>query len=94
MTFEEFAALSPQIQSRVAQDIWAPPEHPIYQGVKEAFLRDHPECIAAGVWVGAASSLGPLNAITVTTQPGKRLRLPKDFMGFPVVRRRSRPASK
>lgn len=90
MTFDEFASLPAEKQKRVAQGVYAGPEHPLFRGIKGAFLRDHPQCARADLFCGLASSLGPVNALTVTTERGVRLRLPKIFMGLPVIRRSPR----
>ena len=90
MTFEEFAAAPPERQARIIQAVYAGPDHPLFVGIRAAFLKEHPDCVGADVFCAGASSLGPLNAITVTTDRGVRLRLPKTFMGMPVIRRSPR----
>src|SRR5271167_1825184 len=90
MTFDEFASLSPEKQKRAAQDIYAGPEHPLFVAIKAAFRDKHPECAEAEVFCGLASGVGPVNAITVTTTRGVRLRLPRVFMGLPIIRRSPR----
>jgi hypothetical protein len=90
LNFNEFVGLPPDQQARVTQAIFAGPDDPLFVAIKTAFLREHPACVEADVFCGCASSLGPLNAITVTTNPGVRLRLPKVFLGLPIIRRSPR----
>jgi hypothetical protein len=84
---EHLRSLPLKQQKRAVQDIHAGTEHPLFVGIKEAFLADFPQCGAAGVFCGMAGGLVQWNAITVTTKPGQRIiGLPKTFLGMPVIR--------
>jgi hypothetical protein len=88
MTFEEFAALSEGARRKAFQDIYAGPDHPLFVAVKSAFLEAYPKCKEyATVFVGLASGLGPVNAITVAAAPRTGVRVPRSFMGLPVIRK-------
>jgi hypothetical protein len=60
---------------------------PLFEAVKAAFLQAHPECGSADqVGVGFGPGLGPYNAILVKVETGITKRVPRRFMGIPVVK--------
>src|SRR5688572_8416116 len=61
---------------------------PLFKSIEEAFVKEFGELPGVEkVFCGVGSGLGPLNAITVSSNKGaQRIKLPKYFMGFPVVR--------
>ena len=88
LTVEELQSLLPEQQKRAVQDIYAGPEHPLFVGIREAFLDAFPQSRSAEVFCGMAGGLGPMNAIIITTKLGHRLLgLPRSFLGMPVIRR-------
>jgi len=92
ISFEEFASLSLGEQEKVASSIYAGTDHPIFAGIRGAFLEAYPQCQAARVFVGGADAHGYIPAVNVTAEPGiPPLRgLPDTFMGLPVIRQRKR----
>jgi len=86
-TVEQLRALQPDQQQRAVQNLYAGPEHPLFVGIKGAFLDAFPQCRSAKVFCGMVGRLGPMNGITVTTKKGQRLLgLPRNFLGMPVIR--------
>jgi hypothetical protein len=85
MTWEEFLALPEDDRGRAFQQLNPYEEPPLFEAVKQAFLREHPECGAPNeVVVGLGPGVGPYNGIGVRLAPDAKLRVPKRFMGIPV----------
>lgn len=87
-TVQQLKALPPDQQIKAVERIYAGPDHPLFVQIRDAFLHAFPQSNSAEVFCGMASQLGPMHAITVTTQQGQRLvGLPRLFLGMQVIRR-------
>ena len=89
ISFDKFESLPVQEQERIAGSIYAGEDHPIFAGIKQAFLDVYPQSKAARVFVGGANVHGYIPAVNVTPEPGTRITgLPTSFLGLPVIRNR------
>ena len=88
MDFEVWSRLSDDEQRQQCQSLNPYEDWPLFKSIEEAFVKEFGELPGVEkVFCGVGSGLGPLNAITVSINKGaQRIKLPKYFMGFPVVR--------
>jgi hypothetical protein len=86
--FERWTALSAGEQERLAQTLNPYEDWPLFKAIEKAFRSEHASNPAViEVFCGFAAGLGSLNAVTVTIGKGSRVRLPKKYLGLPVLRR-------
>ena len=85
MTWEDFQALPEEERGSVFQQLDPNGDSPLFEAVRQAFLREYPEFGPPNeVVVGEGSGLGPYNSIGVKLALDVKLRVPTRFMGFPV----------
>jgi hypothetical protein len=88
MDFKVWSRLSDDEQRRRCQSLNPYEDWPLFKSIEEAFVKEFGELPGVEkVFCGFGSGLGPYSAITVSIRKGaQRTKLPKYFMGFPVVR--------
>ena len=88
MDLQAWSQLSQDEQRKRCQTLNPYEDWPFFKSIEEAFLKEFGEQPGvANVFCGFGSGLGPINAITVSIKKGaQRTKLPKYFMGFPVLR--------
>jgi len=80
--------LSENEQIRLCQSLIVNDEWDLFKSVETEFRKEFGNQEGVGkVFCGLANQLGPMNAITVFIRPRKkRTKLPKCFLGFPVIK--------
>lgn len=88
MTLTQWEALSEAEMDRKCQDLNPYEEWDVFKAVELAFLNAFKyEKGIESAHCGLGPCMGPFNSILVTIRRGeKRTKLPKKFMGFPVLK--------
>jgi len=88
MDLLEWERLSDSERSSRCQHLNPYEEWTLFKEVESLFVKRFGDQEGVGeVFCGIGGSLGPINAISVEIVAGKpRTKLPKDFLGFPVLR--------
>jgi hypothetical protein len=92
MKYSEWKELSDDERSRLCQQLNPMDGWDLFKKVERAFLAQFGEGHnIESVFCGICGTVGPLNGIIVRGRPGARMTgVPKQFMGFPVIRGRRR----
>jgi hypothetical protein len=88
MDFATWKSLQAHEQAEQCQSLNPYKQWSVFKAVEAEFATQFGGQLGVSkVFCGLASGLGPCNAITVTIAKGKpRTKLPKTFLGFPVLR--------
>ncbi len=92
MEFDEWIKYSEADQKRLCQQLVPQQEWQLFKAIETAFISKYANQEGVGtIFCGLTSGLGPANAITVSIIRGRpRSKLPRYFLGFPVLRRYER----
>jgi len=87
--FASWSRLSERERKAMCQQLNPYENWALFKAVESEFKRQYGSIEAVEkVFCGIGGCLGPLNALCVTIRKGApRASLPKDFLGFPVLRR-------